>query len=442
MSPVLLDHPRFGLTAALTPEAVALLMATIEENPYIPISPSDQQAVFLTLPVREALYGGAAGGGKTYGGVMGALQYVEDPSYRALILMRSYADLTKPGAPLDVAAEWLTDTDATYNQQAHRWRFPSGAYLDFGYLQTESDKYNYKTAAYHYIYWDEVTQFSRSVYTYLFSRQRRRSNSWIPIRTRSGTNPDGPGFDWVKQRFIVEGAAEGHFFIPARLEDNPFIDQADYELQLNQLDPITRERLRWGNWEIVPSGLMFRRHWFNVVRVAPATPSISVRFWDMAATEVKEGKDPDWAVGTRMSYLGGEYFIENQVAVRTSPGGVEKVVKQTAALDGPNVRVFMEQEPGSSGKIAISHYAANVLPGLAFQGIPSTGSKTQRAIPLSIAAESGRVNLVVGPWVGDFLDQSEVFGTVTASHDDRVDSAAGAFNQVSRIAGTTFGRLS
>jgi hypothetical protein len=209
---------------------------------YIKHRPTAPQTVFLLYEGREALYGGAAGGGKSDALLMGALQYVDIPGYSALVLRKSYSDLSQPGALIPRAAEWLGGTGAKWNGADHIWRFPSGATLSFGYLETEADKYRYQSAEYQYIGFDELTQFAESQYTYLFSRLRRLRGSNLPLRMRSASNPGGFGHDWVKERFITH--REGRrVFIPAKLDDNPYLDQAEYRSALAELDSVTRAQL-------------------------------------------------------------------------------------------------------------------------------------------------------------------------------------------------------
>ena len=121
----------------------------------------------------ETLYGGAAGGGKSDWLLMSALDYVDVPGYAALLLRRTYQDLAKPGALIDRAHSWLHQTDARWNEQKKQWRFPSGAVIDFGYLEQANDVYQYQSAEYQMVGFDELTQFEEPQYLYLFSRLRR-----------------------------------------------------------------------------------------------------------------------------------------------------------------------------------------------------------------------------------------------------------------------------
>lgn len=223
---------------------------------YIPHRPHPRQAEFLALTCQEALYGGAAGGGKSDALLMAALQYVHVPGYSALLLRRTYQDLALPGAIMDRASEWLSGTPAKWNGTDKRWTFPSGAVLSFGYLDTERDKYRYASAEFQFIGWDELTQFPESWYRFLFSRLRKLADVDIPTRVRAATNPGGLGHEWVKRTFI--DATDGPPFIPARLEDNPSVDQEDYLANLSRLDEATRRQLREGVWVRDVGGLVYR----------------------------------------------------------------------------------------------------------------------------------------------------------------------------------------
>lgn len=248
------------------------------ENPneYIPQRPTARQQLFLDLEDKlEVFYGGAAGGGKSSALLMAALKYVHVPNYAALLLRRSYTDLALPGALMDRAFQWLNGK-AHWSGMEKKWTFPSGATLTFGYLATENDKYQYLSSEFQFVGFDEVTQFTETQYAYLFSRLRRLKSSSIPLRIRSGSNPGGPGAMWIKQRFIPDdftpdmaleevvrsktgrdeetGDEITRYFVPARLDDNPYIDQHEYDLSLRNLDPITRAQLRRGDWQITLKG--------------------------------------------------------------------------------------------------------------------------------------------------------------------------------------------
>ena len=170
-----------------------MLERTVVRNRWIPHTPTVRQALFLSLPVTEALYGGAAGGGKSDALLMAALQFVDVPGYAALLLRRSYADLALPGAIMDRSKEWLRGTAARWHEPTKTWTFPSGATLSFGYLEAEQDKYRYQGAEFQFCGFDELTQFSETQYRYLFSRLRKSPGLAVPLRMRAASNPGGQG---------------------------------------------------------------------------------------------------------------------------------------------------------------------------------------------------------------------------------------------------------
>jgi len=399
---------------------------------------------------REALYGGAAGGGKSDALLMGALQFINIPGYSAILFRRTYNDLALPGALMHRAKEWLSGTDAHWNAVKHIWTFPSGATLTFGNLDHEDDKFRYQSAEFQYIGFDELTQFLESQYRYLFSRLRRLEGTYIPLRMRAATNPGNIGHEWVSRRFIVpcpkhkdgfQGTCEQcldlayrsrqeRAFVPALLDDNPYLDRKTYVESLSELDPITRRQYLDGDWTARHGGSIFRREWFTIINEAPANLR-KVRYWDLAATKPKPGRDPDYTVGALLGEQDGFYYILDIRRMRGAPPQVEALIKQTAMLDKHATRIYMEQEPGSSGVGQVDHYRREVLKGYSFWGVKTTGPKEERATPVSSAAEGGNIKLVNGAWISAFLDEFEAFPQ--GMHDDQVDAVSGAFEQLRRM---------
>lgn len=392
-------------------------------NKYIPHTPWPRQAVFLSLNCIEAFYGGAGGGGKSDALLMGALQYVDQPDYHSLVLRKTLPDLKLPGALMDRAEEWLGPTDAEFNRQDHKWTFPSGASLTFGYLEHERDKERYASAEFQDINFDELTQFTKSQYTYLFSRLRRSAGSKIPLRMRSASNPGGIGHDWVYRRLVKGKGQNERIFIPAKLRDNPSTDIDAYLRSLSHLDPLTRKRILEGDWEARQEGSMFTSSWFEIVQAAPAGIKW-IRYWDLAATPKKPTNDPDWTAGCLMGKLEGKYFIRSVRRMRGGPGNVEKFVLQTAGLDGVGASIYKEQEGGASGVNTVATYA-KLLAGFDFHGDPKRVDKATRAAPLASQAQAGNVKIVAGPWNEAFIEELEAFPY--GEHDDQVDAASGAF---------------
>lgn len=428
---------------------------------YIPHEPRPKQAAFLLLDAKDALYGGAAGGGKSDALLMAALQYVDVPGYSALLVRRTYAELSKPGALLDRSHEWLAPTDAKWNGEKHEWRFPSKAVLSFGYLQSRGDEDQYQSAEYQFVGVDEITEFPEPRQPiFLFSRLRRPSNSVVPLRFRCATNPIGLGAEWVERRYITNGPTyrnpetdrlEPKIFIPATLEDNPYVDQESYGEMLAELDPITREALRRGVWGARPPGLFFRRSSIDIMErrnLPDLSELVLVRWWDLAATEERPDNDPDYTVGLLLGYherQGLSYVLDVRRG-RWRPSEVENQLARTALEDAAvflgdrsRVRIYVAQDPGASGKIVVDSLIRRTLQGYPVQGIRETGSKEDRARLISAQADRGNLVLVEAEWTDTLLREMEAFPEVP--HDDQVDALSGAYAMATGRAGpATTGR--
>jgi phage terminase large subunit-like protein len=369
--------------------------------------------------------------------LMAALQYVDVPGYSAILFRKSYADLALPGALIDMSKQWLMPfverKEVKWSEKDKQYTFPSGASLNFGYLESANDCYRYQGAEFQYVGMDEVTHIDPMNYRYLFSRLRKKKTLHVPIRFRATANPGGLFGEYYYQRFFIEGPDKGRIFIGAGLDDNPHIDGDAYKESLAELDPIERERLLNGNWEIKAQGDLFSRHWFTIIPSYEIPTGISsVRFWDFASTDPKKRKtrnkrDPDWTVGLKLSHYQGMYWIEDIARVQLTPQGVEDLVRETAINDGYSVAIRIEQEPGSSGAITIDHYSRNVLRGYDCLGVLSSGSKPDRARAASAASQAGRVlisnqsrNILA------FFDEADLFPY--GLKDDTIDGFSGAFN--------------
>ncbi|MGD9212415.1 MAG: phage terminase large subunit [Desulfobacteraceae bacterium] len=434
---------------------------------YIPIKPTPPQLAFMFLPCLEALYGGAGGGGKSVAILASQLQYVDIPGYHAIIIRKTYSDLSLPEALMDVSHSWLDVTDARWSAEEKTWHFPTedketgkkmqDATLSFGYLDAPKDRFRYQSAAFQSIAFDELTQFEELFYTYMFSRLRRPkcpdhpdgyeplcpncrktyALSKVPLRMRSASNPGNIGHEWVKNRFgtdpknlvaVEEARRNDRIFLPAKLQDNPYLDKESYNQSLDQLDPITRQQIKEGDWTARHGGNKFHREWFEVVEEAPVELTCC-RFWDMAATEPEPGKDPDYTVGLKLGLSKDrQLFILDIRRIRATPLHTETLIVQTAEIDGKHTKIRMEQEPGSSGVKAIDDYKRRVLMGYDFVGVSSTGSKEVRANPVASQAQAGNIKIVRASWNSAFLNEVELFPT--GAHDDQVDALSGALSEL------------
>jgi|GEM_PF-1351916 len=428
------------------------------------------QTRFLELAnVFEVMYGGAAGGGKTTAACIDFLRYVGQgyrTNYKGVLFRRVQPEIEKALVPETM--KWFPMLGGRYKEHKKMWVFPEGEICYLGHAQFQNDIKAYLGSEMQFIYFDELTTFLEYQYTYAMSRLR--SSQGIPVRMRAGTNPGSDGHEWVFRRFapwldpksklkassgqvlyfIIENdkpicvpkgtrdsdgnLARGRVFIAAKSDDNRHLD-ADYKRTLMELDPVTREQLRNGNWLIRPAkGLYYKRAWFEFVEAAPAEMRW-VRAWDLAATEARKGKgDPDWTVGAKLGVSlnpnhAGLFFIGDVVRMRGAPGDVEATIKATAELDGKNTMVVMPRDPGQAGVDQVRHYA-KLLAGFNVRFRIQTGDKTHRQNPFSAqcARLVGNVKIVRGEWNEAFLQVLEAFPE--GSHDDDVDAAATAFNEL------------
>lgn len=459
--------------------------------------------------VEEVLYGGAAGGGKSDALLMAVLQYVDVPGYAALVLRRTYKQLTLPGSILDRAHLWLRrlryvedddgvlrlapgqvppDAKAQISKSAHpgegkslvdwglthwnagewRYEFTSGATVTFGHLQTEEDKHKYDGPEFQTIVFDELVHFDRSQYTHLNSRLRKPQaptdpelrqaaeqkalaggslELWqVPLRMRAGSNPGGRGHHWVKHRFIgdpkraIPPSEATARFIPARLEDNPSVDMS-YEAVLQKLDQVSYRQLRLGSWDDVAAGEYFQRVWYGEVdewEIRGTTWAAGpLRYWDLAATEQRKTKtgrdanDPDYAVGAKMAFDGYNWYILDIVRLRNEPSDVEKAIVTTAGRDGVDCAIWIEQEPGASGKMYVNSLARRLAKHVV-QGHRPTGSKLTRAKVVSSKVKQQMMRVVRAAWNEAYYLEAEDFTGVEGEddHDDQVDAVSGAFDRL------------
>lgn len=236
-----------------------------------------RQAAFLRRREYEALYGGAAGGGKSDALVIEALRQAHIPHYKGLILRKTYPQLSEL---IDKSLSYYPRIirGAKYNAGSHTWRFPCGAKIVFGSMQHAKDRTRYQGQAYDYIAFDELTHFTWQEYSYLMSRNRPNGPG-TRCYIRSSANPGGIGHGWVKERFITAGrpmetiwdevrwrepggvehvSRQSRVFVPASVFDNQKLLENDpmYVQRLASLPKAERDALLYGDWDTF-SGQVF-----------------------------------------------------------------------------------------------------------------------------------------------------------------------------------------
>ncbi len=237
------------------------------------------QTEFLAAPERDVLYGGAAGGGKSYALLADALRYAHNPNHRGLLLRRTLGELTEL---IDKSRQLYMKAfpEAVFKESKSTWIFPSGATILFSYLDRDTDVTRYQGQSFNWIAIDEITHYPTPyVWEYLRSRLRTTDQSIVPYM-RCTANPGGVGGWWIKKMYIdptksntpfwardvetnrilrygssnAEKAGKPLFqrrFIPARLTDNPYLmASGEYEAMLNSLPEVERRRLLEGDWDV------------------------------------------------------------------------------------------------------------------------------------------------------------------------------------------------
>lgn len=452
----------------------------------IEIRPQEgRQAEFLASPADIVIYGGSAGGGKTYGLLMEPLRHIDNPNFGAVIFRRSTPEITKEGGMWDESKKIYIPIGARSNENEHQYTFRTGARVTFAHLQYESTLEDWRGAQIPLIEFDQLETFTEKQFFYMLSRNRSTCGVRPYIRATANPEPgwladllswwiDDDGYAnleragqvrwFVRSNEVIVWAntpdelqdnypnlpPKSLTFIPATIFDNKILIQKDpgYLANLKVLALVDRERLlgdprRGGNWKIKPeAGKIFNRSWFEIVYAVPAG-GIDCRFWDFAATEKEIGKDdPDFTSGVKIRKVSGMFFVLDCVDEQISPSKTNDMVKNLAIQDqelareqGASYKVRWEMEGGASGK-RDSANLIELLVGYDAKGVPPQGDKIVRAKPLAAQAEAGNVKLLKGQWNERWLVQ--MHGQPDLPHDDIMDGSSGAFNELNDPSGVFF----
>lgn len=444
------------------------------------------QTQFLSTDADIAIYGGAAGGGKSFGLLLDLVRHEYNRDFGAVIFRKNAVQIRNQGGLWDESYSLYYKLGYKPRETFLEWTTPWGAAIKFAHLEHEKTVYDYQGAQIPMLGFDELTHFSEAQFFYMLSRNR--SMSGVPGYCRSTCNPDADSWvrkfiDWwigedgfpipersgIKRWFIrddnvvIWGDTREELinkfetpdrpilpmsvtFIAAKIQDNKILMQKDptYLAKLHSLPRIERLRLLGGNWNIrATAGMYFEKEWFPIIDGIPAGWIDVVRYWDRAATKPNtDNPNPDWTVGLLMyKYPDATFVIGDVRRTRDTPLGVEKYIKGTAAYDGQAIRIVIEQDPGQAG-IADAENYVRLLSGYQVKTNRVDKDKETRALPVSAQAEHGNIRLKRGPWNEPFLIECESFPPTESKsrskdatvdqHDDQVDTLSGAFNDMAQ----------
>lgn len=441
------------------------------------------QEKFLATSADICIYGGAAGGGKTFGLLLEALRHKDNKNFNAVIFRRDYTQVTSPGGLWDSSKKIYGYVKGAYPLKTPKlhWTFKSGASVNFSQLGNDEECLSWQGSQITMIGFDELTHFSEYQFFYMLSRNRTDSgiapyvratcnpdvDSWVagfikwwidqetgyPIAERSGKirwmvrlNEEIYWFD-IRQEAIdaaIENGmdyekagivAKSVTFIASTLQDNKILMKNDpgYLANLMALALVERERLLNGNWKIkAAAGLFFKRTQVGeMLTEIPKDVIIWARGWDLAATSEDEDGDPAYTAGVLIGKRrNGRYIVADVINKRLAASEVRKLILITAQADRAKYgRVIqrLPQDPGQAGKEQAQSYT-KMLSGFIVKILPESGSKESRAEPFAAQWQQGNVDVLIAEWNEMYFNQLESFPE--SKFKDMVDGSSSAFNEI------------
>lgn len=446
------------------------------------------QEMFLATSADICVYGGAAGGGKTFGLLLEPLRHKNNKDFNAVIFRRDYTQVTAPGGLWDSSRKVYSHVKGSYPLKTPKlhWNFSSGASVNFAHLGSDDDCEGWQGSQITMIGFDELTHFSEYQFFYMLSRNRTDSgvipyvratcnpdaDSWVaefikwwidqetgyPLQERSGKVRWMVRLNeviyWFDTREEAVGAAvengieereavtmpKSVTFIASTLQDNKILMQNDpgYLANLQALALVERERLLKGNWKIkAAAGLMFKRTKVNMLENLPTDVVVWSRGWDLAATSEDEDGDPAYTASVLMGKRkNGRYIIADVTNRRCDAAEVRELIKMTCITDRAKygrVTTRLPQDPGQAGKAQAQSFL-KFLSGFIVKILQESGDKVTRAEPLSAqwlgleGMDKGNVDVLIANWNEMYFNQMENFPQ--SKFKDMVDASSSAFNEI------------
>ena len=442
------------------------------------------QTQFMATPANVCIYGGAAGGGKSYGLLLSPLRYKNVPGFGCTIFRRNFNQIFSQGGLWDESMQiyrGIRGADPKIARGQWWFRDKDGnivSKVTFAHIERDEDVHKWQGAQICEIGFDELPHFSEKTFFYMLSRNRSTcgvtpfvratcnpdADSWVakfiewwidkdtgyPIQERSGKIRwfirRNETLYWANTRqelweqFGLQTEEERQeprsvTFIASKLQDNKELLRVNpgYLANLKALSVIERERLLNGNWKIkAAAGLFFKRTQLgDILDKVPNDVIRWVRCWDLAATEKTEDGDPAYTSGVLIGKRkNGRYVIADVINRQMSASDVRKTIKLTAQADRAaykRVRIRLPKDPGQAGKEQAESYI-KYLAGFDVKTVAETGSKEARAEPMAAQWQAGNFDLVAGPWNEEYLLQLENFPD--GKFKDMVDASANGFAEI------------
>lgn len=446
------DLNRFGIIPEDETDIVELAYPTINlpdngrdrKNAFELAPQAGPQTAFMSSPADIIIYGGAAGGGKTYALLLEALRHKDVKGFGAVIFRHNYNQITAEGGLWDASQKIFGQVPDAHPRKSPKlhWRFDGGSKLNFAHIEREEDLQSWQGTEIAYIGFDELTHFTKHQFLYMLSRNRSTCgvkpymratcnpdvDSWVadfiswwidqdtgyPIPERSGqirwmvnindviswfaTREEGVKFA-IEQGIAPDTAEKlpkSVTFIASKLDDNKVLMETDpgYIANLLAMTEVDKERLLNGNWKIkAAAGKYFLRSQVRMIDRLPDDIIMWCRAWDLAATDEDEDGDADFTAGVLMGLRRtGTVVVAHVINQRIKAGDVEKLVLNTSISDrakfGFQYVIRVPQDPGGAGKTLAAHYV-KLLTGFNIKIVPVSGNKELRATPLAAQWQNG-----------------------------------------------------
>lgn len=444
------------------------------------------QETFLSTSADIAIYGGAAGGGKTYALLLEAVRHTNNPKFGAVIFRRQSIQITQEGGLWDSSYEVYGGIKGAVPKTSPRyhWKFRTGARVGFAHIDGDRDLGKWQGSQIALIGFDELTHFTKKQFFYMMSRNRSASgidpyvratcnpdaDSWVaefiswwidqdtgyPISERSGIirymvhmndiiswfDTEDEGIDFAKQcgldEYKAKKSVKSVTFIASTLQDNKILMENDpgYLANLLALTEVEKERLLNGNWKIKPSaGSFFKRTQIGDILTTIPNDIVAIcRGWDLAATDEDENKEAAYTAGVLIAKRAcGRFLVLDVVNKQLKAGEVRKLIMTTTKADNAKYRKYctvrqrLPQDPGQAGKEQAGSYI-NMLAGYNVVTRPESGSKESRAEPMAAQWQQGFFDVMEGEWNEEYFNQLESFPE--SKFKDMVDAGSSAFGEI------------